>query len=140
MLNSTGNRHRSALSKPSRTDFDDWLVDMVHQHGKFTVLVILVEIGERSVVPVCSTYLNVIGDEVDWTDTRALLASSGRHWNGVAFFPTKAEIGGPIDTPTARRRLAELEGKVRADRMTLNEGHFFDSQGRSIKIEPIADA
>jgi hypothetical protein len=37
-------------------------------------------------------------------------------------------------------RLAELEAKVTADRMILNEGHFFDGLGRRIKIEPVTDA
>lgn len=128
------------MLKPSRTDFDRWLAEMVERHGEFTVLIVLVAIGQRSVVPLCSTYLHVIGDEVDWAEIGAMLASSGRDWDGVAFFPTKGASGGPVDTPTARVRLAELESKVRADRMILNDGHFFDTRGRSIKIEPIVDA
>ena len=55
-------------------------------------------------------------------------------------FPTKANSGGPIDNPTARLRLRELEAKVTEDRMILNDGHFFDTLGRRIKIEPLADA
>jgi hypothetical protein len=113
---------------------------MVRRHGEFTVLVILAEIGERSVAPLCSTFLHVIGDDVEWDQMSAMLASCGHHWDGVAFFPTKRREGGPIDNATAHQRLAELESKVRADRMTFNDGHFFDSQGRSIKIEPVVDA
>jgi len=128
------------LSRPERTDFDDWLADMVSRHGEFTALVILTEIGERSVAPLCSTYLHVIGDEVDWEQISVMFAGSGRNWDGAAFFPTKARNGGPVDNPTARLRLAELEAKVRADRMVLNEGEFFDTEGRKIKIEPIVDA
>jgi hypothetical protein len=112
----------------------------VRQHREFTVLVILTEIGERSVVPLCSTYLHVLGDEVDWEEIKALFAGSGRDWHGVAFFPTKADNGGPIDNPTARLRLAELEAKVGADRMVLNDGRFFDTLGRRIKIEPMTDS
>ena len=44
---------------------------------------------------------------------------------------------------TTRRReprLGELEAKVTEDRMILNEGHYFDTLGRRIKIEPVADA
>jgi hypothetical protein len=126
------------LSTSERTEFDDWLAGMVRQHGDFTVLVILTEIGERSVLPLCSTYLHVIGDEADWEDIKVMFAGSGQSWNGAAFFPTKARNGGPIDNPTARLRLAELEAKVTEDRMTLNEGHFFDVEGRKIKIEPMA--
>ena len=123
-----------------RTEFDDWLTDMVRQHGKFTTLVILTEIGERRVAPLCSTFLHVMGDEVDWQEIKALFAGSGKLWDGAAFFPTKANSGGPIDNPTARLRLAELEAKIREDRRVLNDGHFFDSCGRRIEIEPIADA
>jgi hypothetical protein len=127
-------------ARNGKTEFDAWLADMVRQHTEFTVLVILTEIGERSVVPQCSTFLHVIGDEVDWDDVKAMFAGSGHNWDGAAFFPTKARNGGPIDNPTARLRLAELEAKVSSDRMILNDGHFFDTQGRRIKIEPMADA
>jgi hypothetical protein len=130
----------SAERNGSRTDFDEWLAGMVRQHGEFTVLVILTEIAERRVSPLCSTYLHVIGDAADWREIKALFAGSGQRWDGAAFFPTKARDGGRVDGPTARLRLAELEAKVREDRMLLNEGHFFDSLGRRIEIEPIADA
>jgi len=123
-----------------RTDFDEWLAGMVRQHGEFTALVILTEIGERRVAPLCSTYLHVIGDEVDWLEIKTMFAGSGQRWDGAAFFPTKAHNGGPIENSTARLRLSELEAKVRADRMVLNDGHFFDSSGNRIEIEPIIDA
>ena len=128
------------MSTSERTEFDEWLVDMVRQHGEFTALVILTEIGERSVVPLCSTYLHVIGEEVDWEEIKIMFAGSGRNWDGAAFFPTKGRNGGPIDNPTARTRLAELEAKVTENRMVLNDGHFFDTLGRKIKIEPMTDA
>jgi hypothetical protein len=122
------------------TGFDAWLQDMLVRHGEFTVLIVLTQIGARSVVPLCSTYCHVIGDEVDWHDMKAMLAGSGRSWDGVAFFPTKGEGGGPIDAATARARLAELEAKVIENRMVLNDGHFFDREGRRIEIEPAVDA
>ncbi|MGE0849270.1 MAG: hypothetical protein AB7O44_06550 [Hyphomicrobiaceae bacterium] len=129
----------SADPDAGRTEFDDWLAGMVRQHGEFTVLVVLTEIGERRVVPLCSTFLHVIGDEVDWKDLKTTFGTSGQRWDGAAFFPTKARGGGLIDNTTARARLGELEAKVREDRMILNDGHFFDVSGRHIKIEPIAD-
>jgi hypothetical protein len=128
------------LSTSDRTEFDEWLKSMVGRLGEFTVLVILADIGERSVTPLCSTYFHILGDEVDWDEITVMFAGSGQNWNGAAFFPTKADSGGPIDNPTARRRLSELEAKVVEDRMILNDGHFFDVQGRKIKIEPLADA
>jgi len=113
---------------------------MVHRHGEFTALVILTGIGERSVTPLCSTYLHVIGDEVAWQELAALFGRSGRDWHGAAFFPTKGRNGGRVDKETAHRRLAELEAKVTENRMVLNDGHFFDALGRSIKVEPITDS
>jgi hypothetical protein len=130
----------SNADSPTDTEFDGWLRDMVARHGEFTVLVILTEIGERSVVPLCSTYVHVLGADVDWQDIKALFAGSGHTWDGAAFFPTKARNGGPIDPATARDRLAELEIKVVENRMVLNDGHFFDAHGRRIEIEPLADA
>jgi len=130
----------SAEIKENRTDFDDWLAGMARQHGEFTALVILTEIGDRRVAPLCSTYLHVIGDEASWDEIKAMFAGSGQRWDGAAFFPTKGRDGGPVDNPTARLRLAELEAKVREDRMVLNDGHFFDSSGSRIEIEPIVDA
>lgn len=128
------------MSSSEHTEFDDWLAGMVRQHGEFTILVMLAEIGPRSVVPLASTYLHVIGDQIDWNEIKAMFAGSGKRWDGAAFFPTKAGDGGLVDKETAHRRLAELDARVRQDRMTFNEGHFFDAHGRRIEIEPIPDA
>jgi hypothetical protein len=122
------------------TEFGAWLKEMVGRHGEFTVLVILTDIGERRVQPLCSTYFHVVGDEIDWDGITAMFAGSGHNWRGAAFFPTKGAHGGPVDNPTARLRLAELEANVRENRMVLNDGHFFDALGRRIEIEPMADA
>ena len=122
------------------TEFDTWLQSMVRQHGEFTVLIILAKIGDRSVEPLVSTFLHVIGNEANWADVAGLLSGSGRAWDGAAFFPTKGPDGGPIDNATARSRLTELQAKVMEDRMTFNDGHFFDTLGRRIEIEPIAGA
>lgn len=124
------------MSTSDETDFDAWLAEMVAEHGEFTVLVVLVEIGSASVAPLCSTYLHVIGSEVDWSEIVVMFAGSGHTWDGAAFFPTKAPRGGPLDNPTAHRRLRELEQKVMEDRMILNDGHFFDTRGHRIRIDP----
>lgn len=126
------------MSTSDATEFDRWLAAMVAEHGEFTVLAVLTDIGERSVSPLCSTYFHVVGRDMSWDEMTTVLAGSGQPWNGVAFFPTKARDGGAIDNPTARRRLRELEASVVADRMILNDGHFFDTLGRRIKIEPEA--
>jgi len=124
------------LSTSERTEFDDWLGEMVRRHGHFTILVILAEIGVRDVLPLCSTCLHVVGDELDWEDIKITLAGSGHDWNGAAFFPTTAANGGPLDNPTARRRLVELEAMISVDYATLNSGHVFDPRGCRIAIAP----
>jgi hypothetical protein len=126
------------LSTSDDTEFSAWLTSMVREHGEFTALVVLMDIGERSLTPLCSTYFHIIGDEVTWDEITTMFAGSGQPWKGAAFFPTKARNGGPIDNPTARLRLKELEERVMADRMILNDGHFFDTLGRRIEVQPEA--
>ncbi len=120
------------------TEFDDWIAAEFATRGSFTVLVILVEIGERSVTPLASTYLNVIGTEIDWLEIQALFAGAGVHWDGASFFPLTAPEGGPADNGAARAKLREIEARVKDERLTLNEGFFFDRHGRRIMVEEIA--
>jgi hypothetical protein len=122
-------------TKSPATDFDRWIVDEFAETGAFTALVILVEIAEPAVAPLCSTYFNVIGDEVDWGEITLLFAGSGRDWSGACFFPVTATDGGPLDNPTARLRLREIETRVDESRLVMNEGHFFDKLGRRLQIE-----
>ena len=46
-----------------------------------------------------------------------------------------ASDGGPLDNPTARLRLHELESRLDANPLVLNEGNFFDKWGRRLKVE-----
>jgi hypothetical protein len=117
------------------TDFDRWIVEEFAETGAFTAFAILLEIGETNVMPLCSTYFNVIGDEIDWGEITVLFAGAGADWHGASFFPVTAPNGGPIDNPTARLKLCELEARVNESRLVLNEGHFFDKWGRRLKIE-----
>jgi hypothetical protein len=120
------------------TDFEPWLAAEFAETGAFTALVILVEIGESKVIPLCSTYLNVIGDEVAWSDIVVMFAGSGADWDGAAFFPVTAPDGGPLDNPTARLKLHALEARLDDDRLVLNEGNFFDHAGRRLRIEEMS--
>ncbi len=124
------------MSTSEDTDFDRWLAQMHGRVGDFTAMVVLVDIADTRVMPLCSTYVHVIGAEVDWAELVIMFAGSGQNWNGAAFFPTQSRNKGPLDNPTARTRLKELEAEVGRNRMILNDGHFFDSFGRHIKIEP----
>jgi hypothetical protein len=123
---------------PADNDFEQWLADAFAEFGAFTAFAILVEIGETRVTPLCSTYFNVIGDEVEWSEIVVMFAGAGREWDGAAFFPATASDGGPLDNPTARLRLRELEARIDEDRLVLNEGHFFDKWGRRLGIEEVA--
>jgi hypothetical protein len=119
------------------TDFDRWIATEFGKSGPFTAFAVLVEIAGSSVTPLCSTYFNVIGDEVDWGEITLLFVGAGRDWDGAAFFPRTDVGGGPLDNPNARTQLRELEERVDDDRLVLNEGQFFDKWGRRMKIEEV---
>jgi hypothetical protein len=121
---------------PARiTDFDDWLVETFAQVGSFTVLIVLVEIGETTVSPLASSYLHVIGDETRWTEITDLLSGAGVPWNGAAFF--RADRAGLVDDNTARQRLASLARHLEKDRSLLTHSEFFNAQGLRLKIEQV---
>lgn len=126
-----------SISETRATDFDQWIAEEFARTGAFTAFVVLVSIGETKVNPLCSTYFNVIGDEIEWGEITVLFAGSGTNWDGASFFPMTAANGGPLDNPTARVRLREIEARLDDDRLMLNEGHFFDKWGRRLKIEEI---
>jgi hypothetical protein len=114
--------------------FDEW-VEEEFGKGPFTVLIVLVEIGEESVEPLASSFLHVIGNEIDWFAMKAMLDRAPHPWNGAAFFPARLPEPGLISDELARLRLQDLQQQVAADRLTLNAGAFFDKLGRAIKIE-----
>jgi hypothetical protein len=121
----------------SVTDFDDWLVQTFGRTGGFTMLIVLVEIGETSVTLLGSSYLHVIGDEARWSDMVRLFARSGSAWNGAAFF--QADRKGLVDDATAKRRLSSLARHLRKNRSVLNDGEFFDARGLRLKLEEVAE-
>jgi hypothetical protein len=117
------------------TDFDDWLVQTFGRAGPFTMLIVLVEIGETSVALLGSSYLHVIGDEARWPDMVRLFTRSGSAWNGAAFF--QADRKGLVDDATAKRRLASLARHLRKNRSILNDGEFFDARGLRLRLEEV---
>ncbi len=127
-----------SISDPRKfaNDFEEWITKEFAATGEFTALVVLVDIGETKVTPICSTYFNVIGDEVEWGDIVLMFQGSGADWHGASFFPVKGPHG-PLDNPTARLKLHELETRLDDDRLVLNEGAFFDKWGRSMRIDEI---
>ena len=124
-----------SISESAVTDFDRWIAEEFATAGSFTVMVVLVSIEGIKVNPLCSTYFNVIGDDVDWAEITVLFAGAGARWDGAAFFPMTAAEGGPLDNPSARAKLREIEARIDEDRLVLNEGNFFDKWGRRLMIE-----
>jgi len=128
-----------SISDPASksTDFDRWLTAEFAQTGDFTALAVLVKITETKVLPLCSTYFNVIGDETDWGEITLLFAGAGQEWDGASFFPVTSPHGGALDNPNARLRLRELESRLDDNPLVLNEGNFFDKWGRRLKVEEV---
>jgi len=118
--------------------FDDWIAGEFAARGAFTALVVLVEIGERSVTPLASTYLNVIGAETDWPEIVSLFEGAGVAWDGASFFPLRSPEGGLLHNDAARTGLRDLEARVKAEPLTLNEGFFCDREGQRMVVEVAA--
>ena len=118
------------------TDFDEWLVQTFAQVGPFTVLIVLVEIGETTAGLLRSSYLHVIGDETRWPDFVQIFAEAGAAWNGAAFF--QADRAGLVRDPVAQHRLQSLMRHLESDRSLLKHAEFFDTRGLRLKIEEVA--
>jgi hypothetical protein len=116
-------------------DFERWIAEAFAATGPFTVLVVLVETIENQVTPMCSTCFNVVAGDTEWSDIAVMFAGAGRDWAGAAFFPVFTPDGGPVDNPTVRLRLRELEARIDEDLLALNDGVLFDPSGRRMRIE-----
>lgn len=120
---------------PRPDSFDDWIGEEFSHSNGFTALILLVGISDRAVEPLRSTYVHVIGDEIDWARATALLAGAGVGWDGVMFQVMTSEGGGPVTDMVARQALRDLEQRVAENRLVINEGHFFDKWGRRMMVE-----
>lgn len=117
-----------------RFQFDDWIVEEFSQ-GSFTALVVLVAIGNFEVQPLRSTFMHVIGDEIDWLGFSETMRGAGVNWDGVVVVPIRDDEGAHVADAVARDALRTLDKRILEDRMIINEGHFFDKWGRRMKIE-----
>lgn len=124
-----------STSRGLGTDFDRWLGKMFRK-GPFTALIVLVRIAEPRVEPLRSSFVHVVGDEIDWGDIVLMLRGAGVNWDAAAFFPTR-EAGGLVPDELASARLRELENALREDRLTLNKGAFFDVWGRNLQVQQV---
>jgi hypothetical protein len=118
------------------TDFDEWLALTFACTGGFTVLIVLLDIGEATADPLASSYLHVIGDDTRWPDMVRLFEEAGAAWNGAAFF--QADRAGLVTDAVARQRLQELTRHIEGDRSLLKHAEFFDARGLRLKIEAVA--
>jgi hypothetical protein len=115
-------------------EFDRWLSEQFAATGTFTALIVLLHIAEAHVTPVCSSYVNVVGDEIDWDEMTVLLQGSGIGWDAVAFF-VETDDGGALSSVEANCRLKDLTQAIEADRLHLNRGWLFDRRGRRLRVE-----
>lgn len=116
-------------------DFGRWIAGRFATSGAFTALVVLVGFGEQQVTPMCSTWFNIVADDMAWREIVVMFAGAGQEWDGAAFFPLSTADGGPVDNPTVRLRLRELEARIDDDLLVFNEGALFDREGRCMQVE-----
>lgn len=121
------------MNPPIETDFDEWLTTTHREVGDFTVLFVLVEIGETSVVPLRSAWLHVVGDETRWPEMVTLFAGAGVHWSGVVFWRAGRE--GLVPDAEARARLNALTRKLNEDRTLIRDGDFFNADGLRLQLQ-----
>ena len=116
------------------TPFDLWLGERYREGGAFTMLIVLVRIGELEVDLLRSTHLHVIGDETSWRELTRLFEGAKVPWNGAAFFEADP-VAGLVEDPNAKLLLSDLVARLHENRLVLNDGHFFDKQGRRLRID-----
>ena len=121
-----------------KTDFEQWLAAQFADTGAFTIFIVLVQIGESDVKAVKSSYAQMIGDEMEWAEMRALLDGARTPWDGVGFFVGLGHAGGPLPDALAKEKLKEVEAAVLADPLALNRGRFFDRLGRHMQVDEVS--
>lgn len=130
------------MSKPANRQnklddvlFDDWIVKEYRRSKGFTALIVLVSTANLGVLPLRSTFTHVIGDELDWHQFSMLMRGAGVAWDGALIVPVSDAGGGPVADERAREELRILEDRVNENRLVVNEGHFFDTWGRRMRVE-----
>lgn len=123
------------ILKSQETDFDDWVVATYGEVGSFTMLFVLVRVGETSVDLLRSAYLHVVGNELRWPDMVQLFRSAGVEWSGAVFYRAGRE--GLVEDREAKARLSSLVRKLNEDRSLIRDGEFFNADGLRLTIEEI---
>jgi hypothetical protein len=118
-----------------KTDFDEWIVTTFKTSGPFTMLFILVEIGDTTVVPLRTAYLHVMGDEIRWSEMLDLFNTSGVDWSGAVFYRAGRE--GLVRDDEANARMKALARKLFEDRSLIRDGEFFNRDGLRLALTEI---
>lgn len=123
------------MTRPATTDFDDWLIATFAETEGFTMLFVLLGIGETRVEPLRAAWLHVTGDAARWSDMTAQFTGAGVDWDGVVFYRAGRE--GLVPDAEARARLNALTRKLHEDRSLIREGEFFNRDGLRLQLEEI---
>ena len=115
------------------TDFDDWLLATFAETQGFTMLIVLVGIGDGRVDPLRSAHLHVIGDQIRWPQMADHLDGSGVAWDGVVLFRAGRE--GLVADDVARDRLDQLVRAMNGDRTLIRDGEFFNRDGLRLRLD-----
>jgi hypothetical protein len=119
------------------TDFDNWLVKVFAEVGWFTLLIIVVDIGEGTVSPLASSYAHIIGDETRWADIVNVMAVADVPWNGAAFF--RIGSGGFVDDAMAQEQLSSLTRNLEESPSLFRDSRIFDPNGGILSIAVFND-
>ena len=119
-----------------KTEFEQWLGAQFADTGAFTIFIVLVRIAGSEVAAVKSTYAQMIGADMKWSEMCALLDGARTPWDAASFF-VGLGAGGPLIDSVARTKLKDIEGQVTADPLALNRGMLFDKKGRHFRIDEI---
>ncbi len=123
------------MTAPHETDFDDWVAGAYGDTGAFTMLFVLLAIGETRVDLLRSAYLHVVGDDLRWPDMARLFAGAGVGWSGVVFYRAGRE--GLVEDAVARARLAALVRNLHEDRSLIRDGDYFNAEGLRLSFAEI---
>lgn len=123
------------MTLPAETDFDDWIIATHAEAGDFTMLFVLLGVGETTVEPRRAAWLHVMGDETRWPEMKRLFIGAGVAWDGVVFYRAGRE--GLVPDNTARARLAALTARLHEDRSLIRDGFFFNADGLTMQLEEV---
>ena len=71
------------MTLPAETDFDDWIIATHAEAGDFTMLFVLLGIGESTVEPRRAAWLHVLGNETRWPEMKRLFIGEAAALRGA---------------------------------------------------------